>query len=461
MITDAKLQTRVRSFPLVSQMIGQGIEMLHRGAKVIGILALGMTCGLERDSTAHDQIPGAPQSGPIAIVGATIHPVSGPEIKSATILFDQGKIVAVGTNVEIPAEATRIEGAGKHVYPGLIESHTDLGLREIEAVDVTIDSQETGDQNANVRSWVAVNPDSELIPVARANGVLSALIVPSGQAICGQAGVLALDGWTARDMALRAPAGLCVMWEGMEPRGESGADPKAREDRFAELDALLDSAIRYEAARLANPQETPTNVRLESLLPMIHGEIPLIAEANRQRAIESAVAYAVKRGLKLVIAGGYDAERCASLLKQYDVPVIITGTYRLPRYRTDAYDASYTLPERLRAAGVKFCICGNSGDASNVRNLPYHAGNAVAYGLPLDDAVRAITLSAAEILGVADQIGSLEAGKLATLVVTTGVILESDTQIIAAYISGAEVDLSSRHTQLYDKYRTKYERLKP
>jgi imidazolonepropionase-like amidohydrolase len=434
------------------------ISLLARRCE--GVLVAGMLLGLSTVVGAHDQIPGAPQTRPIALVGGQVFTVSGPAIDGGTVIFDEGKIVAVGKDLPLPENAEVVDVTGQNVYPGLIESMTDLGLREIESVEVTIDSRETGEQNANVRSWIALNPDSELIPVARAGGIMTALIAPNGSGIKGQAGVLALDGWTASEMIIRAPAGLCVNWESMEPRGREGSDSKARETKLAELDELLEAALRYEQQRLAAPETTPTHLPLEGLLPLLHGEVPLIAEANRQRVIESAIAYAAERGLKLIIVGGYDAERCAGLLKQYDVPVLVTATYRLPFYRNDPYDASYTLPERLRRAGVRFAICSNVGDASNARNLPYHAGNAVAYGLPQADGLRAITLSAAEILGVDAMLGSLDVGKQATLIVTNGNVLDSGSQVTRAYIRGALVDLSSRHTMLDAKYREKYRRLR-
>lgn len=407
---------------------------------------------------AHDQIPGGPQVKPIAIVGATMHPVSGEPIENGTILFVDGLITAIGTDIEIPEDAQQIEAEGMHVYPGMIDSMTDLGLREIDAVDVTLDYQETGSTNTNVKSWVAVNPDSELIPVARANGTLSAMIAPGGYGIRGQSAVMALDGWTAKDMIIKAPAGLCVYWEAFEPRdSDDKKRASEREKQLTELDALLDQAEQYGISRAADPVNTPSNLKLEALLPVVNGELPIIANADRKRTIQSAVMYAAGRGLKLVIAGGYDAEQCADLLKKYDVPVIITATYRLPRYRHDAYDASYTLPKRLSDAGVRFSICGEPSGSSNARNLPYHAANAVAYGLDEAEAVRSVTLSAAEILGVADKIGSLESGKHATLVLTSGHLLESDTQVLKAFIGGRAVDLSSRHTLLYDKYKVKYQ----
>jgi imidazolonepropionase-like amidohydrolase len=408
---------------------------------------------------AHDQIPGAPQTKPIVIVGATIHPISSPPIRGGKLLFEDGKITALGKSVKLPKGVVKVDASEMHVFPGMIDAMSDLGLREISAVDVTIDSDELGSTNPNVRSWVAVNPDSELIPVTRANGVLTSMVAPRGNGIRGQSAVLALDGWTAADMTIKAPAGVCIDWDDYDTRGSTAEErAKARQQRLGKLDDLLEETRRYVEARQSDPQRTPVNLRLESLRGVIEGDLPVFAEADTQREIESAVMYAQSRELKLVIVGGYDAERCATLLNRYDVPVIITETYRLPRYRHDPYDASYTLPDRLHRAGVRFAICGQPGNSSNARNLPYHAGNAVAYGLSLEEAYRSVTLSPAEILGVDDKLGSLEAGKFATLVIASGSILEGDTEIVDAYIQGRKVDLSSRHTMLYEKYKIKYER---
>ncbi len=411
---------------------------------------------------ANDQIPGDPQQGPILIRGATIHCVDADDIVGGSVLFDKGLITAVGMQVSPPKKTTIIQADGLHVYPGLIESMTDLGLREILAVDETVDSNELGERNSNVRSWIAVNPDSELIPVARAGGVLIAHVSPGGHFVRGQSAVMALDGWTAAEMTLRAPAGLCVNWESMQPSDKDAAtEAKKRDEKLQELETWFDQATLYAAARAAGTIEVASDLRLESLLPVLDGRLPVFVEANHQATIESAVLWAVSRKLKLVIYGGYDAELCTELLRRHHVPVLIAGTYRLPLHRHDPYDAWYTLPERLRKAGVKFAISGEGPGypkgSSNARNLPYHAANAVAYGLPRDIAVRAITLDAAEILGVAERIGSLSIGKDATLIISNGDILETKSNVTAAYIGGRRVDLSSRHTMLYEKYKRKYQ----
>ena len=410
---------------------------------------------------AHDQVPGAPQSRPIVIRNTTVHVVDGADINDGDVIFEAGKITKIGKALKAPKQALEIDGSGKHLYPGLIESMTDLGLREISAVEETDDRTEYGSVNPNARAWVAVNPDSELIPVARAGGVLTVMTAPRGRYIRGQTAVINLDGWTVSEMKLKAPAGMYIDWGAMQPRGNDAADQrKKREQKFTELDELLDSVRRYEKARQTAPDTTATDIRLESLIPVANGELPVFVDADRQMEIESAVAYGQAQGLSIVIYGGYDAEPCAELLKKYDVPVIIASTYRLPLRRDEAYDTAYTLPERLRAAGVKFAICGEGagspGGAANARNLPYHAGVAVAYGLPHPDGLRAITLSAAEILGVADRVGSISTGKDATLILADGDILETETNVEAAFIQGRAVDLGSRHKMLYEKYKLKY-----
>lgn len=412
--------------------------------------------------SAHDQIPGSPQRKPILIHGGTLHIGNGDVVKDGSILLVDGKIRSVGRQVDAPENTLPVDATGHHVYPGLIESMSDLGLREISAVDVTVDHTEWGKDNPNVRAWVAVNPDSELIPVARAGGVLLAHVAPGGSFLQGQSALIALDGWTVKDMTVRAPTGMCIEWEALTPRGSDDADTvKKREEKLKQLDDRFDQAERYGAAQ-TDQKTAATDVRLESLLPVLSGELPVIAQADSLAAIRSAVAYTQARQLRLIVYGGYDAGGCVDLLKRYQIPVIIAGTYRLPRHRDDDYDASYTLPARLHAAGVTFAIAGEQpgypGGASNVRNLPYHAGCAVAYGLDREAAVKAITLSPAKILGVEDRLGSLEAGKDATLIIVDGDVLESTSNVQQAFIQGSRVDLGNRHRTLFEKYRRKYAR---
>ena len=420
-------------------------------------------CAIARSAHAHDIVPGAPQTRPIAIVGGTVHPASGPAIEGATVLFDHGKIVAVGEGVDVPAAAERVDAAGRHVYPGFIDANTQIGLIEIPTVAGSVDEAETGRINPNVRAHVAFNPDSELIPVTRANGVLAVLSTPTGGLISGQSAVMMLDGWSWEDMTLQPSVGLHVQWPRMAPiqtwsLDESAGEQLSSRDRaLAELKTALADARAYAITKKAG-DAIPFDARWDALVPLFERKLPMVVHADEIQQIQSAVAFARREGLRLVIVGGYDAAECASLLVEFDVPVIVGGVQRLPRRRADAYDAPFTLPARLRDAGVKFCIAGSERTA-NVRNLPYHAGTAAAHGLTKDEALRAITLSVAEILGVDDRIGSLEAGKDATLFIASGDALETPTQIEAAYIQGRAVDLNNRHTRLYRKYEEKYRRL--
>ncbi|TWT58830.1 imidazolonepropionase [Thalassoglobus neptunius] len=409
---------------------------------------------------ASDEIPGGPQQSPIALIGADLYPVSQPPIPNGVILFEKGKITAVGParEIAIPANTQRISLAGKRIYPSLIESHSILGLVEIPAVRASRDQRETGSINPNVRAAAAVNPDSELIPVARANGVLLALSAPEGGFVSGQASMLQLDGWTSEDLALEPSVGMIVNWPSVKnDLKESSND----HDRVDELRELLDEARAYRAGRISDRSRQQTDLKLEALRPVIDRQIPILVWADSASVIQSAVAFALEQNIRIVILGGYDAPVCADLLKKHKVPVVISAVYRLPRRRNDPFDSAYTLPARLHEAGVSFAISGSasSRSSSNSRNLPYHAGVAVAYGLPEDEALKAITLSPAEIFGIEDRVGSLDVGKDATLIVTDGDPLETPTSVTHAWIQGRSVELTSRHTRLYEKYQQKYRQL--
>lgn len=392
---------------------------------------------------ANPEIPGAPQAKPVALTNATIHPVSGPAIEGGTLVFDGGKIAAIGKDIKPPENAEAIDLAGKHVYPALFDAMTDLGLVEINSIRATIDNHETGPLNPNVRAIVAVNPDSEIIPVTRSNGVLLALTAPGESLVAGRSAVIQLDGWTWEEMALKADVALHIDW----PRGSEGVEP---------LRQMLKDARAYAAARQADPQ-FPHDARWESVQDVLAGKLPVIAHADDVRQITAAVAFADEEKLKLIIAGGYDAPKCAALLKKHDIPVIVGGTYRLPRRRADGYDVAYALPAELQSAGIRYCISSSGRfGASNVRNLPYHAAAAVGFGLPDDEALKAITLYPAQILGVADRVGSLEVGKDATLFIADGDPLDTPTQVEVAWIQGRKVELNDRHKRLFRKYEEKY-----
>jgi imidazolonepropionase-like amidohydrolase len=418
-------------------------------------------------AVAAPEIPGKPQERPIALVGGTVHPVSGPAIERATVLFEKGKLTAIGKDAKLPPGTESINVQGKHVYPGLLDAYTTLGLVEIDAVRATKDQSESGTINPNAKAQVAFNPDSELIPVARSNGVLAVLSVPLGGLMSGSSAVMQLDGWTWEEMTVRPIAGIHVRWPRTTPIREFlSADPENIDQKKSSAaienvrQALADARAYLTAKKAASPgkPQPQFDARWEALIPVLEGQTPLIVDADEIQQIQACVAWAAKEKLKIVLWGGYDAPHCLELLKKHDVPVIIGGVHRLPARSGEPYDHPFTLAKRLHDAGIRYCI-SSSGDAWAVRNLPYHAATSAAYGLSPEEALKSITLYPAEILGVADRLGSLETGKDATLFVADGDILEIPTQVEQAYIQGRKVDLSDRHKRLYEKYQEKYRRL--
>ncbi len=430
-------------------------------ALLLSLLAALAPTGSLRSS---DEIPGAPQKTPILIEGATIHPVSSKSF-IGSLLFDKGRIVALGKEVKAPEGTKKIDASGKHVFPGFFDAWSQIGLTEINAVRASRDQSETGSINPNVKALVAVNPDSELIPVARANGILLVLTSPSGGLVSGLASTIQLDGWTWEDMTVSADSGLYVNWPAVAPasawlvKGPARKQVQGRQKRLQELNDLFESARAYATARTARGVDQPVDARLEALLPVLRGELPVIARAESIQTIQSAVTFAGRHGLRLIIHGGHDAPLCAALLKKHRIPVILRSVYRLPRRRSEAYDNRYTLPRRLQDAGIDFAIsAGPTEETGHIRNLPYHAAMAAAFGLPPEKALEAITLAPARILGVAERVGSLEDGKDATLFISNGHMFEISSNVEQAFIQGREVDLSSRHTRLWRKYGEKYRR---
>lgn len=414
---------------------------------------------------ASDQIPAPHQKQPIALIGGTIHPVSGPVIENGTILFDKGKIVELGTDINIPPGAIKIDISGKHVYPGLIESNSVLGLMEINAARPTRDIAETGAVNPNVRAEVAVNPESERIPVTRSNGIACAVPQPSGGLISGKAALIMLDGWTWEDMTLKAPVGMVINWPSMtiSTAGTKEEIEKQTEQIKKQIETIENAfreARAYKTAReSAGKEEIPflkTDVRWEAMLPVLRNKLPVWVRANTLREITAAVEWADREQIKMVLVGGADSPRAIDLLKRKNIPVIVTPVLRLPNREDAEYDEPFTIPAKLHDAGIKFCIASGDFDNANERNLPYHAATASAFGLPREEALKAITLYPAEIIGIANRIGSLEKGKDATLIITTGDPMEITTQVEKLYIQGRDVDLNNRQLSLYHKYQEKY-----
>lgn len=420
---------------------------------------------------ANQEVPGPPQTSPIVLHGGTVHPVSGPDLPGTDVVFEKGRITAIGVQLPLPEGAKVIDVTGKHVYPGLISANTVLGLVEISAVRSTLDITEAGVINPNATAGIAINPDSELLPVARSNGVLTALSVPRTEKglVAGTSTLINLDGWTAQSMTVALRVGLHVLWPDMTV-DRSPNYPKTPEDQQKEMDARLRevrevfASARAYAVRVGNNGETKgpgsaaSDLRLAAMVPAVRGEMPVFVHAESLGQIEAAVAWGTEQKLRLVIVGGQDAWRAASLLKERDVPVIIGPINTLPQRRWEGYDTPFRNPARLQAAGVRFCIAsgGTDFDAMQERNLPYQAAQAVAHGLPAAEGLKSVTLYPAQILGVADRLGSIEVGKDANLIITDGDPLEISTQVETAFIAGRTVDLANRQTHLRDKYRQKY-----
>lgn len=413
---------------------------------------------------------GASPAGSFAVTNARIVTVSGPVIENGTIVITGSTIAAVGTGVPVPPGATVVDGRGKTVYPGLIDGMTNLGLTEIGSVSGSVDVSEVGDVNPQAMAWVALHAQSELIPVARANGLTAALAAPEGGLISGQSALIRLAGSTPEELTIRTPAAIHVSYPTGNPafdfsRYFDEPELKTFEDRQKEkrknqqkdldrLRNLLEEAKAYGGALAAGrggilPAPKP-DLALAALAPAARGELPVVFRADAEADIRGAVAFAEERGLKLILSGALEAWRCADLLAQKKVAVLLKVD-RLPRKESDAYDAAYANAAALQKAGVRFAIV--SDDASNARNLPYEAAMARAYGLPAEAALRAITLSPAEILGVADRMGSLEAGKAANLFLATGDIMDHRTQVTAVYIDGVAQSLETRHTRLYQEFK--------
>lgn len=441
-----------------------GFRRLIQSLCVAVSLASASICTLA--ATASDQVPGAPQKKPIIIRSATIHTVSGDTIENGSLIFKDGKITEIGINLPFTDGFEVIDAKGQHVFPGLVDAYSNIGLIEIESVRATIDTSETGNINPNVRSAVAVNPDSDAIPVARANGVLLALVAPTGGLVSGRSAFMMLDGWTWENMTLKPDTAMVVNWprfggggagRGRFRRADDEAGGAADADRLAPMHELFRETKAYAAAKAAAPKETPTDLRLEAMIPVVEGSVPMLISANSVKQIQTAVAFAKQYNIKVILVGGSDALPVAHLLREAKIPLIVSSVYRLPGRHDAPYDSAYALPGQLQAAGVQFAIAGDGRfGASTVRNLPNHAAAAVAFGLSEADALRAITLTPAEIFGVADRVGSLTVGKDATLFIADGNILETSTNVKKAFIQGRAVDLTSRHTQLNDKYIQKY-----
>jgi len=417
----------------------------------------------------------APAEGGLLLRGGTVHTISGPVIENGSVLVRNGKIIGVGKNLTAPPGFQAIDLKGQQVYPGMIDAASFLGLDAPSPEEAT-DAQELGLLNPQLRAGAAVNPSSEQIAAARANGVTSVVVMPEGELLSGQMSLVHLDGSSNDAMSVIPSAAIHLRFPAIAttpiPPHESDDDdddPAALADAapipYAEakrdydqkikaLDDFFEEARRYRQARLARRPSFRTELKYEAMLPVLEGAKPLFVTAVREREIREAIAFAVRERIKIVLADAYESYKVTDLIRAHKIPVVLGPTLSLPLDRDDPYDRSYTIPAELFQAGIKFAI--GTFSARRTQNLPYQAAAAVAYGLPQDEAYKVVSLNAAEIFGAGNRLGSIAEGKTADLIVTDGDPLDVRTHVNMLFIGGKAISLDTRQKQLYEKYSKQF-----
>ncbi len=413
-----------------------------------------------------------PQEQPQTVLykAAAIHTADKGTIRNGQMLVTDGIIQAVGQNIRATRQTKVVDLGELHLYPGLIAATTSLGLTEINAVRATQDTTEVGEFTPDVEAWVSVNPDSELIPVARANGFTHALVAPMGGSITGASGLIKLAGWGVEDMTVKTHAALHLWWPVMSlntrPK-QTLRDPdkykspkeqtRTRDKNIKAIDEFFNEVEAYARARKAGGADFKKVPAWEGMLSALSGKQPIMVHANEVRQIKTAVAWAKRRKLKIVLAASRDAWQVADLLAKEKVPVIFDNVFTLPQRDTDPHDIHFRAAGILHKAGVKIAHSEPMGSwgASRVRNIVYAAGKSMAYGLPRETALRSLTLHPAQMLGVADRLGSLTPKKEATFIAVNGDIFDIRANVKHMWIAGKKIRLQSRHTRLYEKYKNR------
>jgi imidazolonepropionase-like amidohydrolase len=419
------------------------------------------------DTAAREYVSSPHAQGNVtAIVGAMVHTVSGDVIDNGVVVFANGTITAVGgPDTPVPAEAERIDAAGRHLFPGMISMDSTLGLAEVDSVPGTIDTSEIDEVNSDLRAEVAVNQSSEHIAINRANGVTHALTAPRGGMVTGASALLRLDGWSWEEMTALSLAGMHMNF----PSGPSGFaaffGPPASDDdllrqrrealgKVDEWIAATKAYARAKQAEAAGGERHDHDVKLAGMMPVVAGQVPLYIHTNGARDIRAALEWAAGHELRIVIVDRGDTWRAAEELAAANVPVVISRVMALPMYDDDPYDAMYSNASELAAAGVRFAIAdGDGSNGGDDRNLPFQAGVASGFGLDREAALRSVTLSAAEILGVDGSLGSIDVGKSATFVLADGDLLEIRTNVLGVWIDGHDTGVESKHTRLWRQWR--------
>jgi len=414
---------------------------------------------LVSQSLLAQQTPAAAQSQAILITGAKAYLANGKVIENSVIAFDNGKLTIVGdANTKIDRSQYQvIDATGKNIYPGFIATNTRLGLVEIDAVGATNDAREFGTLNPSMRAIIAYNTDSRITPTIRSNGILMAQVVPSGGTISGQSSVVQLDAWNWEDAAFQLDQGMHLHWPRMFSyrgwRSEPGgvAVDKNYKKNVQKIEDLFNEALAYGK----NKNHKERNLKLEALSNLFTGQCKLFVHTNNVKTITESVLFAKQYNINVVIVGGRDAWMVPDFLKENKVPVVLREVHNIPSNEDAAVDEVYKTPLTLQNAGVDFCFSMNG--SWQQRNLPFQAGSAIAYGLSYEDAVDALTINAAKILGIDQQVGSLEMGKDATLFICAGDALDMRTcKVEKAFIQGREIDLDNKQKALYRKFKTKY-----
>ncbi len=425
-------------------------------------------------SFVHAQNDGSQQNqtgkaGIFAITNARIVTVSGAVIENGTVVVQNGKIAAVGASVSIPGGAELIEARGLSVYPGMIDAGTNLGLTEIGlGVPGSVDTAEGGEMNANAKAILGINPHSTHVNVTRVNGITTVMSLPTGGIISGQSAVINLNGSTQSEMALIPTYGLVInfpritTFSGFNPFANTqpvdfNEAVKQRDKRLDDLKTLFKTSENYGKVQdaFAKDKSLPypsKDIKMEAMIPYVRGEKPIVFVAERERDIRAVVKFVEQMKVKGVIIGGQEAWKVADGLKKNNISVIYKNIYNLPVQDDDAYDYLFSAPAKMQQAGIRFCIStGDSGP--EIRDLPYHAGSAGAYGLSKEEALKSVTLYPAQILGLSDRIGSIDTGKIANLVIADGDILEPRTNVKYVFINGRMLPLTSRHTDLFEQFK--------
>jgi imidazolonepropionase-like amidohydrolase len=424
---------------------------------IILALIIAAGTGLQAQDNVY---PAGPQKGTIVIKNGNIYTANGNVINNGVIVIKDGKIAEVGSSVQEEAGATLIDAKGKNVYPGLILPNTDLGISEIgSGVRGSNDYFELGEYNPSVRSVVAYNTDSKIINTLRANGILLACVAPQGRLVTGTSSIVQLDAWTWQDAIYKADNGLHINIPLLmrsprrSLRGADASDPvKTGIQTVEEIESFFLQAQAY----LKQAKKEDHNLKFEALRPLFEKKQKLFVHADIARQILVAVDFAKKFNIDVVLVGGSDSYLFADLLKQNNIAVILNSMHSLPTMQDDDIDQPYKTPGILQKAGVLFAINDNS-DNARYRNLDFNAGTAAGFGLTREQALAAITINPARILGIDQQTGSIEKGKDANIIICEGDVLDMRTSIVTdAFIQGRKINLDNKQQQLYERYKHRY-----